>query len=512
MTNKKPNRLRKSIDRLLHPSTPVGGLEISESAVRFLLLKGEEEIFTISSRVPPGTLQKGKVENSEMMRVVLRDLHSKIASSRENISVIALVPPEGVYAQSFTLPNLEDRKLEEAAQLNLQMLSPVDIQKVYASWQVIEKRTSENQVELLACFRERDAVDPLINLLEECGFTVVAVEFPSLSIARILKEWGGEIKRETPYLVVRVTNEGIEMSIIRELSLHFQQFTPWRLLQEEIRKKEISLEDVTTFLTREVQRILSFYTGKWGGALPTGIVIAEEFEERLKTTIKELFGLEMITLSLTSFGHLPVVWFPALGGAARGLMPRGEDIEINLASASAQAKYQEEETILFTGLWRNIAIAFLGFFLAVIVGADSFLAQRVAALGTTLNETPFVHEIEEMRRLEAQVNEFNQLTSLITQASAASAPATIFVQKIKDIAGETISLKKVTITPDEIAINGAAKDEITLGGFKRRLTTEPLFKAVDIPPATIRVGEGGDVNFIASISLKDELLPGERRR
>ena len=57
----------------------------------------------------------------------LETLKEQLGRTQDKISVIASVPPNHIYTQAFSLPFLKESNLKEAALLNLQMLSPVDV-------------------------------------------------------------------------------------------------------------------------------------------------------------------------------------------------------------------------------------------------------------------------------------------------------------------------------------------------------------------------------------------------
>ncbi|NCQ02589.1 hypothetical protein GW816_00820, partial [Candidatus Wolfebacteria bacterium] len=67
----------KRILNILNPQPGIGGLEISDSALKFVLIKENKLTFT-SLNLPAGTLEEGKIKNKENFKAALSKLHSQI--------------------------------------------------------------------------------------------------------------------------------------------------------------------------------------------------------------------------------------------------------------------------------------------------------------------------------------------------------------------------------------------------------------------------------------------------
>ncbi len=72
----------KKIINILNPRPAIGGLEISDSALRFALVK-ENKLTLISLNLPAGTFEEGKIKNKESFKAALSKLHSQIASRQK---------------------------------------------------------------------------------------------------------------------------------------------------------------------------------------------------------------------------------------------------------------------------------------------------------------------------------------------------------------------------------------------------------------------------------------------
>ena len=111
-----------------------GGLEISDQVLRLVYFnkKGGE---TAAVRLEPGILENGVVKNPEAFKAALALLRSKVAeihAPSQKINVVVSLGSVNIYSQVFNLPVLQGADLEKAIELNVQMLSPIDIAQAYS--------------------------------------------------------------------------------------------------------------------------------------------------------------------------------------------------------------------------------------------------------------------------------------------------------------------------------------------------------------------------------------------
>ncbi len=500
MTTNAFSTLFKKASQIFHPVPKVGGLEITESSIRFLLIEGEQNVLTISSRLAPGVMERGRILDGKAFRAALKDIHGKVAGYRRHaLPVVFLLPPSVVFIQPFTLPYLTGSALEEAAKLNLAMLSPIDFKHAYASWQVLSDSSSKsNQIELLGAFVEREVVDAFLAAATETGFSIVAVEFPSLAVTRVITEMGSGIDPHVPHLVLRLTGEGIDMSIIRNANLYFNEFTLWSAMQGTGRGKALAITDVNAFLTQEVQRILNFHMSRWGETLAKFVLITETFEPEIRQVLKDSFSLTVQPIALKVFDRLPGLWYPVLGAAYRGTIPRARDRFVSLTPVSVSTQYHEEQIAWRVGRWRNILVAIAAFFLVLYVGVDSFIARRVVALQTNLVRHGSGVELKQIETLEAQANDFNAFAGLVLHAENASTSFAPILEILRTFAGDRIALKKLDINGAIASLTAVADDETVAVAFKNKLLHDSRFSDVDLPAASIRGNTDGTVTFTAS--------------
>src|SRR3989344_3210925 len=170
--------------QLVKPRVVVGGLEIGETAIRFFEIKdGAVKKFGVG--LEPGVVEDGRVKDRARLVNVLRGLKTTIGAAHVTMPVAVSLPSKNVYTQAFSIPVLNEAGVEEAADLNLRMLSPIDIKTAYYDWQKLGDLQGGQKEELLGAFTPKAVVDDFSCSLDAAGFMTVAVEFPALSVARV---------------------------------------------------------------------------------------------------------------------------------------------------------------------------------------------------------------------------------------------------------------------------------------------------------------------------------------
>ena len=89
---------------MLNPDPLLGGLEVSDSAVRFVLLNEDGSVAEHAVvSLPAGTVTLGRITDETAFRAACRELRRGIRGFRA-MPVILSLPPAPVYAQVFAVP------------------------------------------------------------------------------------------------------------------------------------------------------------------------------------------------------------------------------------------------------------------------------------------------------------------------------------------------------------------------------------------------------------------------
>jgi len=504
----------KRILTILNPQLPIGGLEISDSALKFVLIK-ENKLNFISLNLPIGTIEEGKIKNKENFKAALSKLRSQITfRTKKKIYIIVNIPDIDVYTQVFNLPLVAIDNLEEAAGLNLQMISPIDFSSVYADWQRVgETDIDGGQLEILGAFIPNKIVDEFIECLKETNFIVAAIEFSALALSRL---FSGLANLPNSFLLLHLTASGLDFCLIKNRNLYFNHFVAWPTGEE----RQISLATIKEIIIRETQKILNFASSHWPDSQITNLLLAvPALEEKITQIITENFTLAVQKLTLprelkdingqwsivnSQLSNLTSDWFSTLGSALRGLIPRSKDIIISLASTGTEEEFRQHQLINFVKIWRNIALTSFSFILIAFIVLEGFLIKTANSLNNQLFNLANLPEIDKINKLQEEAKNFNSRVDLALKAKEQVYNWSPFFEKIKNLAGSDTVIERIFVQSKEMPIlfNGQALDEAAIINFKAKLEKEDQFGEINLHLASITSAPEGKLKFSITFKIK----------
>lgn len=494
----------KKILNILIPQPKVGALEITDIDIKFAQIFNGELIL-YSAKLPAGAVSDGKIKNKGDFLDSLKKLHSQIVKrASKKINVILNIPDNNVYFQVFNLPALSGSELEEAANLNLKMISPIDFGAAYSDWQAIGKKEGPdgNQLEIAAGFAQSQIIDDYEELLKQAGFVLVAVEFSGLALAKLAVDLGANVDIQKPFILFFVGNNGLSFNLIINGSLYFNHFVSWQSAYAE--KRQIPIELFKKLVVDEFKKVLSFYSSHWDGQINEISLVAYGLENDIIKTISENFTFKTQLLSLKKFREVMPGWFSVLGSALRGIIPRAEDTIISLAKIGTEEKFYIYQLVNFIRVWRNIIISLLTIFLAVFAMADIFLVKT----SSLLNEQSAIlagsaSSAPELQNLQNNINEINKKIDLIGRANREKTLLSGYLEKINNLKGNNISFTRIFIQSIDapVFINAVAANEDAAVEFKNKLASEGAFNNIDLPITKIVPIKGG-VEFTISFKIR----------
>jgi len=95
--------------RKISPPLPIGGMHITDFAVRYAGVKGGGKFVRESVRLQPGIVESGKIKNKDALSAALAELHRRVLPNlRKPISVVLSLPIRDVYIQTFSTPQVSE--------------------------------------------------------------------------------------------------------------------------------------------------------------------------------------------------------------------------------------------------------------------------------------------------------------------------------------------------------------------------------------------------------------------
>lgn len=492
---------------LLRAQTVVGGLEISDTALRFAVFRGREWQF-VSLRLPPGVVKGGKVASQADLTAHLVKLKSQIPgrdSPSRIVSVVVVLGSLNVYTQVVSLPILEERELNEAVKLNLQMVAPSATTDAYSGWQIVGEDKNDKKLDILSAFLDRSVAEDFSKVLRAAGFLPVALESRAMALARLVRERGIGIDKSQSYIVLVLDNDALDFLVLRRGELYFEYPNYWRDLKGE--GKLISLLDFRTAIAGNLRRVLNFYSQHWSDQLMGVIVVASGLNEEVRRIIGGDFSLAVKKLELRLEKPVEVDWLTVLGSGLRGTMKRNEDKEISLLGTTAHDEFRGEQIMSFMRFWRVLMPVGLGLMLTLLFGANFMLAQRSQSLkGQNLISDQ--EKLKEVEKLQEEARLFNRMVELVAETRRSEKfKSAVLVKMDKLLTDYGISLARFNFRDFNapVTLYGQTKVRDQIRDFEKALKSDPQIKDVNLPLTEIKDTAQGfsfSISFVVTSPTK----------
>ncbi len=484
----------KKIFKLLNPVLRIGGLEISDSAIRLAFID-DGKVQQYNQLLSPGIVKDGLIQDDNKFIVALNSLHSQFISLTKPIPVIVSLSSVGIYTQIFNLPLLKGDQLQEAANLNLTMISPIDKKTAYFDWQVVGQASNGNQ-EILGAFVESKIIDKFVLALRKSNFLVVAIEFFPLSLVRLIKE-SLSIDASKPYLVLNLNNEGVDFILIRNKNSYFNYFLPWMMVHKKNGGDQVKFDDFKEVMLIELRRVLNFYSSRWGGTVDNLILFNSGSSQEISDWLKKDFGFNIIYLDIETS------WLISRGAALRGLIPRIEDNFISLAKIGTEEEFMRSGIWRFVVIWRNAILSTLSILLLLFIIANLLFIRMNNNLITDLQSGKDPIDLQEVALLENEARDFNFLLDKILLAQQKFNPQSSILKKIYNFRSD-ILINQLNFNSQSrtISLVGSANSESTIISFKNFLAKDSSFEDVSLPLSAITPSPEGRSDFSATFKVK----------
>lgn len=494
----------KLFDRL--SSRPkIGGLQITNGGLEYVFSETTPPK-AYSVKFPPGVLKDGRLQKRDEFIATAKKLYDLIDIDKKKklAQVIVSLPATCVYTQGFSVPNIDEERLEESAALNLQMLSPVPKDEAYMSFEVIEE--SRDRFDLLGAFVEKKVVDDFREGLNRANFYSIAFEFPSQSLTRLMARVVPMDSK--PSLATHVSSDGIDFFIIRNGSLLFDYFRSWASIQgsETTIQKELFMSTIVG----ETQKVANFVLSRYKDRLEKVYLMAPAMEAEIKSALTERVGVSVESLVLPN-EKLPTVWYVPLGASAREFKDGKRDA-INLNNESASDIFFQEHSLSFLYFWRRLASAVAVVFLAAFILAYSFLNGQLESLENQLENSQAQANAPELSELKTKAETFNAVVADLGREPRKLKEWQAILSTIGEIArAERVTIDRIGIISFDspILMNARAPDNSATLAFKNALVSRKGFSQVDVPLLSIKELEDGSVGFTVSFVADVSALQGK---
>jgi hypothetical protein len=369
-------------------------------------------------------------------------------------------------------------------------------------WEKIgESQEEGGKLELLGGFVDKTIVNEFTSVFREAGFGVVAVEFPALSLTRVIREDSYNSNVEKPQVILSVSSDGPEFIVIKNNHLYFNYFVPW----SSVEGRSISLSAFANILTQEMKKVLNFYSSHWNEQLTELILVTHglynEIEDIIKTNLPAL-NVKPLILS-DKYSNLNFSWYVALGGALRGRIPRSQDVFISLMDVGTEQSFFESRVTFFVKIWRTISLSVLGALVLLFFMEGMFFLQISNNLNSQLSFITGGQASRDVSTFEQNANEFNSLLTKALYAKQNSRKISVFFSIFSQIAGADIKIQRVLFDSDRasVLITAVATSNQSVINFKNNLAARKEFKNVDFSFTSTTNNPDGTISFPITLGV-----------
>lgn len=300
---------------------PKIGVDIGSATIKLVELqpqgKDKWRLLSAASMTTPN----GGISGGPGNMVVISQSIAKILKEvgiRSRKAVVAL-PEEQVSSHVVEMPIMSEAEVEQALQWQVEQYIPIPADKAVWSHTTIRKDASSGGMEVLLVASAKTLVNSYIQVLEQAGLDVVAVETELMATAR------AEVPVNSPLsLVVDIGSGGTDLGIVSQGQLMFSRTIPtggesftraiesglnldtataeqyknsYGLAESKL-KGELSkaMKPVLTVIAGEIRKTVDFYTSKHLGEVVKLAVLSGGVASmpELVKLLSEQVGVEMV--------------------------------------------------------------------------------------------------------------------------------------------------------------------------------------------------------------------------
>ena len=165
---------------------PKLGIDIGNSTIKLVELvpngKMKWKLVTAASiSSVPGGIAGGSANLPSLTGALIKLIKESGAKSRR---VIAALPEEQVSSHVVEMPIMKDDELKQALQWQVEQYIPIPAEKATWSHQVISKNEGTGSMEVLLVAASKNLVNSYLQVLEQAGLSVEALETELTATAR----------------------------------------------------------------------------------------------------------------------------------------------------------------------------------------------------------------------------------------------------------------------------------------------------------------------------------------
>lgn len=468
-----------SLINILLNKDVIGGLEISDSGLRFSLLKKNKLGLTIDtlaeSKFSARTTKDGEAKDKEALA---GELASFVKKHRIKYAIVSL-PNDQIFTKTYIFPTvMPEEKIPSSVKMIIDFQLPAKKDDIYHDW---ERTDDKKNKRALLAYLPKTAVSSLTAQSKSTGLKIIAIESHALSLARAIKQTPDET-----LLIIERNGEETSFSTIRNNRLLFSQSLP--------------NEKIGANLATETEKVLNYHD--WFEQTVAGAILIGDFSPKeikslpVKTIDPEIGG------QIKSSRRLTAAELITVGAALRGLTPRKEDTMISLMETGTEEAFSQAKANSVVNFLLGTTIALSLFFILALSSVWLLVGNIQNNFNDQIISQGAVPTGSGAALFEARAESFNSLIGQTGVLATKEPSWYTVIQEIRSRLTPGIAIGALSLPGPEIAlsISGTAGSRDDINALKKSFAASPLFSEVDVPLNNL--GKKTEIPFSLSFKIK----------
>lgn len=175
---------------LLKQSSNLIGIDIGTGAIKLVEVaweKGKPVLKNVGiKKLPNNVIEDGRIIDSQQLTELLSQLLATTHTTSKN--AVVAVGGRIMFARELLFPTMTMTELGEAIKWDLEKYIPYAANSYYFDYSIVGKGTLETEIKVLLVASPHDHVDNIINMINDVGLKLVAVDVEPLALYRIFTE------------------------------------------------------------------------------------------------------------------------------------------------------------------------------------------------------------------------------------------------------------------------------------------------------------------------------------
>lgn len=406
--------------------------------------------------LPVGLINKYKVTDSDSLAKIIKGIWSKLGFKEKTVGLI--VPEFSTYTKLLDIENLKLSDLDEAVRWQILDFLPGNQESMVLDWKIVSK--GENKLTVLVVAIEKNILEGYVNSVEKAGVYPLAVETPSITISRLVKEDGENL------IFYKISN-GEAILVLAD--------------GEKILGSSVVSMDDTDEVVNSAKRIVSHYPDS---KLEKILVGGSNISQQLLESLEKEFGKKAQALTFNIDGikddSIQDYLIP-LSLQIEELSEPSDMYSINLLPLALVNKYESARSknkvwsttltiTLFT--WTTFLLA---------LGVYLLLSQQTT---DAMNQSTKRDSLQQQKQQAINdINSINSISDKVLSIKNVTYYPHVLLKEINNalLPGITLSGYKFDLDKGNVKLTGISVDRPTLIKFKQNLESNSDIGSISIP-------------------------------